>query len=107
VNLQAKIMNTSHVSFNPVQVSISKTKLANFFCTVLRGFYQSINKFYLISFEMPQILIFTQCICIIPLSPSQRRVAPFRALARGEGTNSARLFTPGEREAITKSKVHQ
>jgi hypothetical protein len=30
-----------------------------------------------------------------------------RALARGEGTNSARLFTPGEREALAKSKVHQ
>ena len=31
----------------------------------------------------------------------------FRALARGEGTNSARLFIPGEREALAKSKVHQ
>jgi hypothetical protein len=41
------------------------------------------------------------------LSPSQRRGAPFRALAQGEGTNSARLFTPGEREALAKSKVHQ
>jgi hypothetical protein len=40
-------------------------------------------------------------------SPSQRRGAPFRALARGEGTNSARLFTPGEREALAKFKVHQ
>jgi hypothetical protein len=27
--------------------------------------------------------------------------------ARGEGTNSPRLFTPGEREALAKSKVHQ
>ena len=36
-----------------------------------------------------------------------RAGAPFRALARGEGTNSARLFTPGEREALAKSKVHQ
>ena len=27
-------------------------------------------------------------------SPSQRRKVPFWALARGEGTNSARLFTP-------------
>jgi hypothetical protein len=27
--------------------------------------------------------------------------------ARGEGTNSARLFTPGERKALAKSKVHQ
>jgi hypothetical protein len=41
------------------------------------------------------------------LSPSQWHGAPFRALARGEGTNSARLFTPGEREALAKSKVHQ
>ena len=40
-------------------------------------------------------------------SPSQRRGAPFRALARGEGTNSARLLTPGERKALGKSKVHQ
>jgi hypothetical protein len=41
------------------------------------------------------------------LSPSQRRGAPFRASARGEGSNSPRLFTPGEREALAKSKVHQ
>jgi hypothetical protein len=27
--------------------------------------------------------------------------------ADGEGTNSPRLFTPGEREALAKSKVHQ
>jgi hypothetical protein len=33
--------------------------------------------------------------------------APFRALARGEGTNSARLFTPGERNALAKCKVNQ
>jgi hypothetical protein len=33
--------------------------------------------------------------------------APFRAQARGEGTNSARLFTPGERNALAKSIVHQ
>jgi hypothetical protein len=33
--------------------------------------------------------------------PSQRREAPC------EGTNSARLFTPGERNALAKSKVHQ
>ena len=32
------------------------------------------------------------------LSPSQRREAPFWALARGEGTNSARLFTPEKRK---------
>ena len=41
------------------------------------------------------------------VSPSQRRGAPFRALAWGEGTNFARLFTPGEREALAKSKVYQ
>jgi hypothetical protein len=39
--------------------------------------------------------------------PSQRRGVPFRALAWGEGTNSAQLFTAGEREALAKSKVHQ
>jgi hypothetical protein len=44
---------------------------------------------------------------LLSLSPSQRRRAPFRVLARGEGTNSARLFTPGERNALAKSKVHQ
>jgi hypothetical protein len=41
------------------------------------------------------------------LSTSQRRRAPFRAIARGECTNSAPLFTPGERNALAKSKVHQ
>jgi hypothetical protein len=35
------------------------------------------------------------------LSPSRQREAPC------EGTNSARLFTPGERNAPAKSKVHQ
>jgi hypothetical protein len=35
------------------------------------------------------------------LSPSQRREAPC------EGTNSPRLFTPGETKALAKSKVHQ
>ena len=29
------------------------------------------------------------------------------ALARGDGTNSARLFTPEEKNALAKSKVHQ
>ena len=47
----------------------------------------------------------------IILSPSQRRGAPFRALARGEGiyTNSTRLFTPGERKALAfiNVNVHQ
>jgi hypothetical protein len=36
-----------------------------------------------------------------PLSPSRRREAPC------EGTNSPRLFTPGETKALAKSKVHQ
>jgi hypothetical protein len=34
-------------------------------------------------------------------SPSRRREAPC------EGTNSPRLFTPGEMKALGKSKVHQ
>jgi hypothetical protein len=38
---------------------------------------------------------------LFALSPSRRRQAPC------EGTNSPRLFTPGEREALAKSKVHQ
>jgi hypothetical protein len=29
------------------------------------------------------------------------------AKAQGEGTNSPRLFTPGETKALAKSKVHQ
>ena len=37
----------------------------------------------------------------IALSPSRRREAPC------EGTNSPRLFTPGETKALGKSKVHQ
>ena len=35
------------------------------------------------------------------LSPSRRREAPC------EGTNSPRLFTPGETKALAQSKVHQ
>jgi hypothetical protein len=35
------------------------------------------------------------------LSPSRRWEAPC------EGTNSLRLFTPGETKALAKSKVHQ
>ena len=35
------------------------------------------------------------------LSTSRRREAPC------EGTNSPRLFTPGETKALAKSKVHQ
>ena len=38
---------------------------------------------------------------VIFLSPSRRREAPC------EGTNSPRLFTPGETKALAKSKVHQ
>jgi hypothetical protein len=38
---------------------------------------------------------------IFYLSPSRRREAPC------EGTNSPRLFTPGETKALAKSKVHQ
>jgi hypothetical protein len=45
--------------------------------------------------------IFTGCLTIwlniLCLSSSQR----------GKGTNSARLFTTGERNALAKSKVHQ
>ena len=37
----------------------------------------------------------------LKLSPSRRREAPC------EGTNSPRLFTPGETKALAKSKVHQ
>jgi hypothetical protein len=33
--------------------------------------------------------------------------ATFRPLSRGDGTNSARLFTPAQRKALAKSKVHQ
>ena len=39
--------------------------------------------------------------CSTLLSPSRRREAPC------EGTNSPRLFTPGETKALAKSKVHQ
>ena len=35
------------------------------------------------------------------ISPSRRREAPC------EGTNSPRLFTPGETKALAMSKVHQ
>ena len=41
-------------------------------------------------------------------SPIQRHEALFQALARGEGTNSARLLTPGRRKAqqSLKSRGH-
>ena len=35
---------------------------------------------------------------------SQRRGAPYRAQARGEGTNSDRLFTPGKTEVLASLK---
>jgi hypothetical protein len=38
---------------------------------------------------------------VVNFSPSRRRKAPC------EGTNSPRLFTPGETKALAKSKVHQ
>ena len=40
-------------------------------------------------------------ILLLFLSPSRRREAPC------EGTNSPRLFTPGETKALAESKVHQ
>jgi hypothetical protein len=43
----------------------------------------------------------SKCNNIFKLSPSRRREAPC------EGTNSPRLFTPGETKALAKSKVHQ
>ena len=50
-------------------------------------------------------LLFKEIIVIhqnsLTLSPSRRREAPC------EGTNSPRLFTPGETKALGKSKVHQ
>jgi hypothetical protein len=60
---------------------------------------------------MLQFLVLKSAIYVLlqwcQFSTSQRRGAPFQALARGEDTNSARLFTPGEREALAKSKVYQ
>ena len=41
---------------------------------------------------------------IIP-EPTARSAVP--GVSPGEGTNFARLFTPGERNAVAKSKVHQ
>ena len=40
--------------------------------------------------------------CSFHLSSSQRREAPFRALAWGEGTNSVLLFTSGRKESISE-----
>jgi hypothetical protein len=47
------------------------------------------------------IVIYSATDMRIYLSPSRRREAPC------EGTNSPRLFTPGETKALEKSKVHQ
>ena len=41
---------------------------------------------------------------LIP-DPTARSAVP--GVTRGEGTNSARPFTPGERNALAKSKVHE
>jgi hypothetical protein len=43
-------------------------------------------------------------IILIP-EPTARSAVP--GVSPGEGTNSTRLFTPGERKALAKSKVHQ
>ena len=40
-------------------------------------------------------------------SLSQRREAPFRALARGEGTNSAFTYLHPEKGKHSESEVHQ
>jgi hypothetical protein len=83
---------------------------------ILRGLFNtvaSIPTVSLVKIFLPSVSIRTDGEMNIPSvnmecsSPSLRRGAPFRALARGEGTHSARLFTPGEREALAKSKVHQ
>jgi hypothetical protein len=44
---------------------------------------------------------------MLQLSSSQRRGAPFQALALGGGTNSSRLFTPAGWNALAKSKFNQ
>ena len=41
---------------------------------------------------------------IIPKPTARSAVA---RVSPGEGTNSARLFTPGESETLAKSKAHQ
>ena len=49
-------------------------------------------------------LVLVYRLLIIP-EPTARSAVP--GVSRGEGTNSARLFTSGERNALAKSKVHQ
>jgi hypothetical protein len=39
--------------------------------------------------------------------PRMRYICPFSPSAPCEGTNSPRLFTPGETKALAESKVHQ
>ena len=46
------------------------------------------------------------CFLVCP-SIVYQNIMVWKLKRRGEGTNSARLFTPGERKAPAKSKVHQ
>ena len=43
--------------------------------------------------------------CIFPRATTTRSAVP--GVSPSESTNSDRLFTPGERNALAKSKVHQ
>ena len=51
------------------------------------------------------------CLCVVVVfdgivpEPTARSAVP--GVSPERGTNSARLFTPGERNALAKSKVHQ
>ena len=60
------------------------------------GVLTKLSKFYNTPDEGPSLEMSE-----FALSPSRRREAPC------EGTNSPRLFTPGETKALAKSKVHQ
>jgi hypothetical protein len=72
-----------------------KTKLS-----VLLYYYRNIELYLMLldlQISKPNIIL-----CLRGrLSPSRRREAPY------EGSNSPRLFTPGETKALAKSKVHQ
>jgi hypothetical protein len=59
--------------------------------------------------EYPQSFMINYIVYYYKLYPRANGVVrrSERAWARGEGTDSARLFTPGERKALAKSKVHQ
>jgi hypothetical protein len=48
---------------------------------------------------------FQNCLLLYPQANGAERRSGRKA--RGEGTNSARLFTPRETKALAKSKVHQ